>query len=403
LFAAALTWSFVGQVDIVAVAPGRIVVSERTKQIQPLETSVVRAIHVRDGSRVRAGELLVELDATLPGADAQAVQDQRATAQGEVARATALLAATRTGAAPRLADTRDLAADTGPQLQAEWADIAARLTRLDAEAARREAELATHRQQLAKLQAMLPLAQQREADIQALSAQGFVAGHAGQDRTRERIELERDTATQQARIAEAQAALAEARQARAAALADVQRGLSDRLAKARLTLAQLAQETRKTDHRQALTRLLAPVDGTVQQVAVHTTGGVVTAAQPLMVIVPDNAEVTAQVVLDNKDIGFIRPGQTAAVKLDTFNFTRYGTVAAVVRQVSADAVMDDKLGATFPATLDLLARDIQVDGRRVALAPGMTLAAEVNIGRRRVIDYLLSPVQQRVGESMGER
>lgn len=404
LFAAAITWSIVGQVDVVAVASGRIVVSQRSKLIQPLETSVVRAIHVKDGDRVREGQLLVELDATASSADSANMAEQQIAARGELARTEALmhaLANARPPALPRNAEP--LPADTAALLASEWTDIAAKRARLDAEATRKAAELATHQQQLAKLQATAPLVRQREADFKGLADQGFVAGHAGQDRTRERIENERDIATQTARIAEAQAALAESRQAASAYLAETRRTLNDRAAQARLKLAQMLQELRKTERRQTLTRLTAPVAGTVQQLAVHTASGVATEAQALMVIVPDDGAVTAEVVVENKDIGFVHAGQQAAVKLETFNFTRYGTVPAQVSWVSADAVNDEKRGAIFPATLQLQARDIEVDGKRITLAPGMSLAAEIKTGKRRVIDYLLSPVQQRVGSSLQER
>lgn len=404
LFACTIGWSIVGQVDVVAVAPGRIVISQRTKLIQPLETSVVRAIHVKDGDRVREGQLLVELDATAPTADNASVAEQQLAAHGELARSQALLRALQTGGAPVLDRPRELLPpDAATLLQSEWSDIAARRTRLDAEAQRREAELATHKAQLAKLEHTAPLVRQREADFKGLADQGFVAGHAGQDRTRERIEIERDIATQTARIAEARAALAESRHAGAAFLAETRRTLSDRAAQARLKLAQLAQEGRKTELRQTLTRLTAPVAGTVQQLAAHTVGGVATEAQALMVIVPDDGAVTAEVVVENKDIGFVRAGQEAAVKLETFNFTRYGTVPARVSWVTADAVNDEKRGAIFPATLELNAKDIEVDGKRITLAPGMSLSAEIKTGRRRVIEYLLSPVQQRVGSSLQER
>jgi len=404
LFVVALAWSIVGQVDIVAVAPGRIVVSQRSKLVQPLETAVVRAIHVRDGDRVRAGQLLVELDATAPDADHASAAEQQLAARGELARSQALLKAVQAGRTPVLERAGDpLPADSATLLASEWSDIAARRGRLDAEARRREAELATHREQLAKLDATAPLVRQREADLKGLAEQGFVASHAGQDRTRERIELERDIATQQARIAEARAALAESRQAASAYLAETHRTLNDRAAQARVKLAQLTQELRKTEQRQALTRLTAPVAGTVQQLALHTVGGVATEAQPLMVIVPDDGAVTAEVVVENKDIGFVRAGQQAAVKLETFNFTRYGTVPARVSWVTADAVNDDKRGAIFPATLELEARDLEVDGKRIALSAGMSLTAEIKTGRRRVIEYLLSPLQQRVGSSLQER
>ena len=220
LFALALLWSVLGQVDIVAVAPGRIVVSDRTKLIQPLEAAVVRSIRVKDGDKVRSGQALVELDPTQATADSRSVAEQLKVAQGELRRTALLLDALRAGGVG--AGTSN---PTDPQLQAEWADIQARLARLDAEAQRRQAELATVTEVLAKLQTTVPMARSREKDIADLAQQGFVSGHAGQDRTRERIELERDLATQQARLAEAQATLAETRQTRLAYLAETRRCL----------------------------------------------------------------------------------------------------------------------------------------------------------------------------------
>jgi hemolysin D len=395
LFAIVLIWSLVGRIDIVAVAQGRIVVSERTKTIQPLETSVVSKVLVRDGDAVRPGQVLIELDATAATADQTSVAEQHKSAAAEAQRATALIDALATGRAPR--------ASNDPQQQAEWQDITARLAKLDAEQRRREAEAATVREAIAKLDATVPLARQREADVKGLAEQGFMGQHAGQDRSRERIELERDLALQRARLVEAQAAEAEGRQNRVAYLAETQRNLRERQAQAKLKGDQLMQERSKTEQRSRLTQLAAPVEGTVQQLAVHTAGGVVTEAQVLMVIVPKDAEVTAEVVLENKDVGFVNVGQQAEVKLETFPFTRYGTVAATVTRVSADAVNDEKRGAIFPVVLRLDRPYLDVDGKRIGLAPGMNLTAEVKTGKRRVIDYLLSPVRKAADESLKER
>ena len=401
LFLVALVWSIVGQVDIVAVAPGRIVVSDRTKTLQPLETSVVKRVLVKDGDTVQAGQVLVELDATNAAADGASVQEQLAAATSETRRTAAVLAAIKTGQAPSL--PKDSSARDAAQLQAEWQDITAKLAKLSAERARRQAEIATVKETIAKLEATLPLAAQRETDFKRLTAEGFISDHARQDRTRERIEQERDLATQRARLIEAQAALAESENARSAFLAETQRTLNDRQAQATIKQAQMTQERSKTERRTRLTQLTAPVAGTVQQVAVHTEGGVVTEAQVLMVIVPKDAQVTAEVVVDNKDIGFVNAGQIAAIKLETFPFTRYGTVEAKVESVTADAVNDEKRGAIFPATLKLSRNSILVDGKPIHLSPGMNLSAEIKTGRRRVIEYLLSPVQTRLSESLGER
>lgn len=408
LFAIALTWACLGQVDIVAVAQGRIVVSQRSKTIQPLEAGVIRAIHVKDGDKVRAGDPLIDLDGTVTAADAARVAEERSAAWSESARAMALLRALDAGSAPQSqplpeALTEHDRTSLPGLLQHEWSELAAKLQRYEAEAAHRQAEIATAEQGVAKLETTLPLARQREQDFKTLSEQGFVAGHAGQDRTRERIEQERDLGTARARLLEARAALAESRQGLLAWQAETRRTLQDRRMQAELKARQLAEEATKAQRRDALTRLTAPVAGTVQQLAVHTAGGVVTPAQVLLVLVPDDEQVTAEVVLDNKDVGFVRQGHEATIKLETFQYTRYGTVPAEVMHVAADAVQDEKRGAIFPVGLRLLQASLDVDGRRIQLSPGMNLSAEIKTGRRRVIDYLLSPVLRHLGESLGER
>jgi len=407
LFFIALLWSIFGHVDIVAVAQGRIIVSERSKQIQPLETSVVQAIHVKDGDKVQAGQLLISLDATATQADENRLAQERSSAWSERLRAQTLLRSLPMGSTPVLPSHKELPAEdmaaAKAQLNSDWADISAKLAKLEAEIVHRKAEIATAEQVVAKLQTTLPMVQQRERDFKALSDQGFVAGHAGQDRTRERIEMERDLATAVARRAEAHAALRESEQSRSAFRAETERTLRDRLSQAELKTKQIGEESTKAGKRNALTQLTAPVAGTVQQLAVHTAGGVVTPAQVLLVLVPDDAQVTAEVVLENKDMGFVRTGQAAEIKLETFPYTRYGTVAATISSISADAVNDEKRGAIFPATLVLQQTQLDVDGKRIKLAPGMNLTAEIKTGKRRVIDYLLSPVQQHVDESMKER
>ena len=419
LFVIALAWGVLGQLDIVAVAQGRIKVSQGAKLIQPLEASVVKSIHVRDGDKVKAGQLLIALDATSTQADASRINQERSATWAEFLRAEALLRSLAHGGSPvlvfggglapaaqkGLVDTELAAAVIAAkhQLHSEWTDISAKVAKFDAEAQRRRAEIATAAQVVVKLQTTLPLARAREQDYKALSDQGFVAGHAGQDRMRERVEQERDLATAQARWHEAGAALKESEQARASFLAETERGLRERLTQAELKAKQLGQESVKADKRNELTRLTAPVAGTVQQLAVHTAGGVVTPAQVLMVLVPDESEITAEVVLENKDVGFVCEGQVAEIKLETFPYTRYGTLMAEVRSISADAVNDEKRGAIFPAKLVLQQTELNVDGKRIKLAPGMNLTAEIKTGKRRVIDYLLSPLQSHVDESLKER
>lgn len=411
LFLIALTWSIFGQVDIVAVAPGKIIVSERTKIIQPLEVSVVKRVLVKDGDHVEAGQPLVELDPTIATADKTNVNELLKAAQSEVMRTRALLKALN-AAEPHAPDlgkaipqgwTDEDVSSARAELNDEWNDITAKLAKAAAEINRRQAEIATAREVVTKLETTLPIARQREADFRQLADQGFMSSHANQDRTRERIEMERDLATQRARLAEANATLRESENTRSAYIAETKHSLRTREAAAELKRQQGMQDLAKAGQRERLTTLKAPVAGTVQQLVMHTEGGVVTEAQPLMVIVPDGAEVTAEVTLDNKDIGFVSPAQEATIKLETFTYTRYGTVNATVKTVTADAVNDEKRGAIFPVTLNLGATTIDVDGRPIKLSPGMNLTAEIKTGKRRVIEFLLSPVQRATSESLRER
>ena len=411
LFVLALLWSVVGEVDIVAVAPGHIIVSDRTKVIQPLEPSVVKAVLVRDGDTVTAGQLLVELDPTLTQADQRSLQEQLQAATAEALRAQSLLQllgeqrslpqalATLASAAPSPA----VASAWQSQTQAEWQDISAKLAKLAAEAARRQAEIGTVNENIAKLEATVPMAKTRETDYKKLVDQGFISGHATQDKTRERVELESDLATLRARLREAQAAALETQHATQALRAETLRNLSDRFAQADTKAKQLRADNAKADQRNQQTQLRAPVAGVVQQLAVHTVGAVVTSAQPLMVIVPEASHIIAQVDIANQDIGFVQVGQSAEIKLETFLFTKYGTVPATVRTVSADAVTDEKRGSLYPTTLELAHADMLIDGKRIALSPGMNITAEIKTGKRRLIDFLLSPVQRAGRESLRER
>ena len=430
LFTLAILWACFGQVDIVAVAPGRIVVSEGTKQIQPLETSVVKAIKVQDGDKVKAGQVLIELDPTSAKADNSRVIQERAGALSEAWRTQALLDAlnkksqVKTPALPAEASSADSGLSGNElnmarnQLEAEWQNIKAQQAKLQAEIDTKKAELETVREQVAKLKATLPIVQKREEDFSTLATQGFVSQHAGQDRTRARIEMEQDLANYRARREETKAEIAQAEQALTAWKADTLKTLNERHAKADLQARQAQAEGAKASQRERLTTLTAPVDGTVQQLAIHTTGGVVTPAQVLLVVVPDQAHVTADVTLENKDVGFVNLGQTAEIKLETFPYTRYGTVSAKVTTITADAVMqepgrsqpdkDGKTvpapgGAVFPATLTLDKNAIDVDGKAIRLTPGMNVTAEIKTGKRRVIEYLLSPVQSYAKESLRER
>ena len=296
----------------------------------------------------------------------------------------------------RYAADRDLAAS---QFQA----YRARRGNLQATLEQRRAELSTVDVLIPPLEQTARIAAERAADFARLAEGKYVGRHDYLLREQERIAAERDLAAQRRRRAEVQAAIRGALEELRVLDTDVRQQTLDGLRQAREQIGQYTPELAKTGQRDKLMQLRAPVDGTVQQLAIHTVGGVVTPAQALLAVVPsaDTLEVEATVL--NKDIGFVRAGQRATVKVESFPYTRYGYLEGEVQSVSHDAAQDEQLGLIFPARVKLRNAALVIDGVRVQLTPGMNLSVEIKTGKRRVIDYLLSPLQQHTNEAMRER
>jgi hemolysin D len=403
----ALLWAIFGRMDVVATAAGKIIPSDRTKIIQPMETAVVKAIHVHDGQMVMPGQVLIELDATAAMADSERLRNEALAARLEAQRAQALLSALAGGGLAKLEafagmDASRLSAEQS-QLAGQYLEYQARRSQLQAEAARRQAELQATREQVAKLEQTAPIARKRAEDYRKLVKQNFISEHGYLEREQARIEMEQDLAISRSRIDEIRAALLEAQRQQATLAAGTRRQLLDQHSLAVQKAASLEQELVKAEQRGRQMHLAAPVGGTVQPLAVHTVGGVVTPAQALMVIVPRDHVLEVEAWLPNKDIGFVNAGQDAEVKVETFPFTRYGTLQGKVIQVSSDAIQDEKLGLVYSTRVRLARDTLRVESKTVRLAPGMAVTVEVKTGTRRVIEYFLSPLMQVGRESLRER
>lgn len=403
----AVLWSIFGRIDVVATARGRIVPNDRTKTIQPFETATIHAIRVTDGQAVKAGDTLIELDATTTHADRERIAGDLEVTRLHAARGRALLTLLDTGKAAKL--SRPPSVDEARFVEAQRLlagqvdEYAAKADRIDAEIARREAELRSVRELVRKLEQTVPIAQQRARDFRSLVERNFVSQHGYLDREQARIEQEADLAGQESRVNEIAAALREVRGRRTELAAETRRATLDAIADNLQKADALEQELLKAEARNRLMRLVSPVDGTVQQLAVHTVGGVVTPAQPLMVIVPRDNPLEIEAFIENKDIGFVKTGQHAEVKVETFQYTRYGTVGAEVVSVSHDAINDEKRGLIYSIRAKMDGSSIDVGGTDVALSPGMAVTVEIKTDKRRVIEYFLSPLMQHAGESLRER
>jgi membrane fusion protein, hemolysin D len=427
LFCVALVWAWVGTIDIVASAPGKIVPSGRTKVIQPFETGVVRSIRVQDGQVVKAGDALIELDPTVSTAERDHLHNDLLAEQLNIARLHAALAGGDNPVADFTppADANPALIDAQRQLLLnQVTEYRAKIAALARQQAQREAEQGTIAATIHKLETMIPVIQQRVDIRKTLMDKELGSKLTYFEILQQLVEQQEDLGVHKSHLREAEAAAAAIRETRGQAEAEYRRTLSDELAKAEQKANGLAQDLIKAEQKTRLQRLTAPVDGVAQQLAIHTVGGVVTPAQALLVVVPSDSRMEIEAMVSNRDIGFVHSGQEAEIKIDTFNFTRYGLLHGQVLSVSQDAVIRDRkqdrsddrgLGAqsdtsepkgqelNYTARISLDRTRMHIDDRVVNLSPGMATTVEIKTGSRTILSYLLSPLLRYRQETLRER
>ncbi len=421
VFSLALLWACLGKVDMVAVAPGKIIPSGRTKTIQPFEAGVVRAILVEDGQRVKSGDALIDLDPAINTAEANHLKADLLAAELDIARLKAELAAPENplGAyVPPSATPESVLVAHRHYLLTQAEERRAKIAAVDRQKAQKEAEAHTARAVIAKLEATIPLLQQKAEVHRALIRQKLVTKLAYLETEEKLTEQDRELEVQRLHLKEAEAAIEAIAETRNHTASEFERQLSADLSDAERKTAGLREDILKAEEKKKLQHLVAPVDGIVQELSVHTIGGVVTPAQPLMIVVPADAGLEIEAMIANKDIGFVEEGQEAQIKVDTFPFTRYGLLPGRILHISGDAITPgepkDKTGRaedknaepqdlSFAARVSLIKKAMQIDNRLVTLSPGMAVTVEVKTGRRRIISYLLSPLMRYSHDSIRER
>lgn len=422
-FALAVTWSCLGEIEIHATATGRIIPSGKVKTVQPLELATVRRILVQDGQHVARGQPLIELDPTTSDADRGRIARDLVEAQAKAARLRAQLDGAAAAFAPPPAP-EGLAADAHAApvarqrrlLADRLAEQHAAVQALRREGEEREAEARALASEVARLEETVPLLRERARARETLAASGHGPRLQYLEVKQALVEREHELVTARHRLEQTRAAITGVAEKLRQTVSGFSARTLDELAEAERQADALSQELVKAGQRSALLTLTAPVDGTVQQLAMHTEGGVVTPAQPALVVVPDGAGLEVEAMLANKDAGFVVPGQAVEIKVETFPFTRHGTIPGEVLHLSRDSVTPDPVqgaaaargGGTptepvFVVRIRLDRTTMAVDGRAVALSAGMAVAAEIKTGRRRLIEYLLAPMLRYRDESLRER
>jgi membrane fusion protein, hemolysin D len=409
LFVLGIVWACLGSVDIVVSAEGRIIPSGRVKSVQAREAATVSAIHVTEGEEVKAGQRLLSLDPTYSDADLALLNQRILQLTTERSWRGAILnwfgGDAFESAYPVTVEAVKENDTLVSQLifQQQKAEINAKLNQMERDRDAMASAAGGVVAEEAKLEALLPIVSDRLQAHRALYEKQFGAKVAYLEVLQQHTDLQRTRPVLEQRVQELNHQLASAQSRIDSARQEYIRDNLLRWVELKAELSQLHQQLKKARLDRQQRELIAPVDGTVEQLAVHTIGAVVTPAQTLMSIVPYHADIEVEVNFQNRDIGFLQPGQIAEVKVETFNFTKYGLLTAEIANISEDAIQDDRLGWVYPARLKLDSRTLTIDDIGVDLIAGLTVTAEVKTGKRRLIEFFLSPLMRYKHESIRER
>lgn len=410
LFGLLLAWATFGKLDIIAGAEGRLVPRNYSRVLQPAEAGIVREVLVRDGEEVKAGQVLMRMDATTASADMGMLKADAALKALGLRRIDAELRGQ-----PLLIDVRDppeLAVQVLAQYRARRQSYLDALAQEQATLERAQHDLIAARQQLAKLQATVPLYQRSANSYEKLVKEGFVSELGANDKLRERIEKEQELKTQEANMGSMTSAVEQSRKK----LAQIKSGYESQLLNERVELQSQQQRTdgelQKQAYKSGLLALKATEAGTVKDMAIYSPGAVVQPGAALLNLVPKNEPLYAEVAIRNEDVGFVAPGQSVKVKLQAYPFQKYGMLEGTVELISADSSANDPQKATamgqspqsYKALVKLASQELRAsNGEVLKLTPGMVAQAEIHQGQRTVLEYLLSPVQMVAQEAGRER
>lgn len=414
LLAALLVWALIGRLDIVAVAEGKLIPQSYLKIVQPAEAGIVKDILVHEGDSVKAGQVLMRMDTLISEADSKSLEAEYRRKHLTLRRIDAEIAdkpyTSEPGDPPAL--YREIAAQYRANRAARDAALAEETSRL----VRYRHDLASSEQVKAKLEDTLPHYREQDKAFEKLARDGFAGSLMASDKKRERIEKEQELKNQAHLIESNRAYVIQSEKRLAQIHSDYRRQLHAERNEVQGQADKLAQELAKQTHRQSLLELRATQDSVVKDLATHTAGTVVQPGTVLLTLVPKEDILRAEVWVSNEDIGFVRQGQPVKLKFAAFPFQKYGLAEGRVEHVSADSADGNNGGASpneqsapkmkplvYKALVALKTMHLEMDGQHFGLSAGMQTSAEIMLGTRTVMEYLLSPVRKSWHEAGRER
>ncbi|MBA8879535.1 HlyD family type I secretion periplasmic adaptor subunit [Phyllobacterium myrsinacearum] len=442
LATSALLWSYFGTFDIMATAQGKVQPTGRVKVIQSIEVGRTKAVPVTNGMAVKAGDVLVELDDTQIKSEETALAISLQAYRAEVARREAVLGTVAdwqknglrnaepvTDQSVAFADGISAAIRHREQLiyRADTLQLRSSLDNLAATAKQRQTEIDSLTETITAQKALVKTLTERVSMRTDLIP--TAAGSRAQviDALQSQQEAEASLVTQTGQLAAARAALNVALSEAAKLVNGFIADNVQKLSEASRRVDELEQQLIKASKRSQAMTITSPIDGIVQTSAITTVGQVVSAGTELMRIVPSNSTLEIEAYLPNRDIGFVAAGQPAVIKVEAFPFTRFGIIEGKVTRVATDAIPEPDAQAlegaaakelqstipignvqrmqnlVFPVTIQPDVTTIKVDGKLMPLSPGMSVTVEVRTGKRRIIEYLFSPLAEVSSQAMQER
>ncbi len=384
----------------------------------PFAQGLIRDILVSEGEHVKAGQVLMRLDPTLSDADGKAINADYLGKQITLRRVDAELN-DKDEFKREAEDPEDLYSEVLAQYLANRTAYQTALAEERSTHDKAESDLAAAQQARTKLIETLPHYREQAQAYADLAKEGYVSRLAADDKVRERTEKEQDLKTQNHLIASAQATLALSARKLQQITADYRQRLQAERADISDKLDKTQAEYTKQQYRHKLHELKAPQDGIIKDLATHTLGTVISPGTILMTLVPKDEVLRAEVWVSNEDVGFIHQGATTKIKFASYQFQKYGMVDGKVAHLSADATDNTQQGAAqapqsssrpgsnmpfaYRALVDLNAQELIAEGVRHALTPGMQVTAEIHLGTRTILEYLMSPVMGAFQEAGRER
>ncbi|MFN6559053.1 MAG: HlyD family efflux transporter periplasmic adaptor subunit [Nostoc sp. ChiSLP01] len=443
----AIAWAHFSQIDEVATAPGELIASTQVRPVTSLGGGSIVAVKVQDGDRVTKGQVLVQKDPDLQKTDVSRLAKSTRLIQDDLQR----LDAERTGSkiagtklqdellSSRLQDfqARQAGAEAEANRQLALIDQAkVRLTRLQDNLVAAKTSVTNAKTNLAnaesirtRIEGNLAIAEEREKSLRTLITPGAVPRvdylEAQERLTRTKTEitraqdevtnaqnriieaedkvtsLEKDIAAQAQEIRQAEEAYKAAKNQAQRVASERQSEILTQLNKRKEELTTVQGQLEQARKQQALETIDAPVSGTIYRV--KATKGPVQPGEELLSILPEGEEMLLEVKVLNRDIGFIRQGMRAKVKMATFPFQEFGTVDGEVVQVSPNAIVDKELGLVFPTRIKLSKHAVNVRGQEVEFTPGMAATGEIVTRKKSILTFITEPVTRRFSEAFSVR